>query len=133
MIRETNPFVKGYETNKITTFRTLKWLIIDLLRGYPEYEYFGKFESVFKKSGKEVIEILSKDKVIELAPQKEGEPVRYRLTPTGINLALSIINLDYSEKVLKYSKQMKGFTIAIIIVGVLTLGIGIWQLILTLL
>ncbi len=122
---ESKRFVKGYESNTITTFRTFKALILDLLRGYPEYEYFGKFESVFAKTGEKVVETLSKDKLIELSPIKEGEVKKYRLTPTGINLAISLINLEYGERVLKYSEEMKKFTIAIIVLSILTFGLGI--------
>ncbi len=118
MTEETKTFVKGYETNTITTFRKFKGLMIDLLRGYPEYEYFGKFESVFAKTGEKVVEILSKDGLIELSHIKEGETKRYRLTPAGINLAISLINLEYSERVLKYSHEMRKFTIVVIIASI---------------
>ncbi len=128
MIEETKPFVKGYDTNTITTFRKFKGLMLDLLRGYPEYEYFGKFESVFTKTGEKVVEILSKDKLIELSPIKEGEVKRYRLTPAGINLAISLINLEYGEKVLKYSHKMRKFTIAIIGLTISLIGLGILQI-----
>ncbi len=128
MVEETKPFVKGYETNTITTFERFKGLMIDLLKGYPEYEYFGKFESTFTRTGKKVVEILSKDNVIEISPKVEGEPVMYRLTPLGINLAISMINLEHSERVLKYSKNMKKLTIWIIVLSILTLGLGLVQL-----
>ena len=126
MTEEKKSFVKGYETNTITTFRNLKGLILDLLRGYPEYEYFGKFESVFAKkgTGERVVEILSKDGLIELSPIKKGEVKRYRLTPTGINLAISLINLEYGERVLNYSQEMRKFTIVIIVFSLLTFGLG---------
>jgi len=129
MKEETNKIITA--TNTITTFRKFKGLMLDMLRGYPEYEYFGKFESVFTKTGEKVVEILSKDKLIELSPVKDGETKKYRLTPAGLNLAISMINLDYSEKVikqsedvLKYSKEMRWFTIAVIVLTILTLGLG---------
>jgi len=115
-------------TKTITTFRKFKGLMIDLLRGYPEYEYFGKFESVFTKTGERVIEVLGKDKVIELSPKEDEEVRKYRLTPLGINLAISMINLEYNESVLKYNKTMKKLTIWIIILSTLTLGFGLIQL-----
>ena len=120
------------ETNKITTFRKFKGLMLDLLRGYPEYEYFGKFESVFTKTGEKVVEILNKDKLIELAPRKEGEPIKYRLTPTGINLAISIINLEHSEKMLKYSEEMRRFTIVVIIATLGALSFAFAQAVISL-
>ena len=117
MARDPKPSVKGYETNTITTFRSFKALMIDLLRGYPEYEYFGKFESIFSRNGKRVVEILSNDKLIELSPQKKEDPVRYRRTPSGINLAISMINLEHSEKMVKYGRDMRTLTITTIILG----------------
>jgi len=128
MGRETKSFVQGYETNTITTFRSFKALMLDLLRGYPEYKYFGKFESIFTKTGDKVVEVLKNDKIIELTKQKKGEPVKYRLTSTGINLAISMINLDYSENVFRYNKTIKKLTIWIIILSMLTLGFGLVQL-----
>lgn len=122
MEEETNKIITA--TNTITTFRKFKGLMLDLLRGYPEYEYFGKFESQFTKTGEKVVEILSKDNIIELSPTKDGEVKRYRLTPAGINLAISMINLNYSEEVLKYSKEMRCFTIFVIVLTILTLGLG---------
>ena len=114
------------DTNKITTFRKLKIAMLDLLRGYPEYEYFGKFESFFTKNGEKVVEILGKDNLIELAPRKKGEQVRYRLTPTGINLAISMINLDYSEKTNYFTKILIRFTIILIL---MTFGMFIFAFI----
>ncbi|HLC72663.1 MAG TPA: hypothetical protein VJH37_03715 [Candidatus Nanoarchaeia archaeon] len=125
MAIETKPYVKGYETDKITTFRHFKNLMLDLLRGYPAYEYYGKFESVFAQHGQKIVNILDKDKIIELSPKRKGEPLRYRLTPAGINLAVSLINLEYGERVLKYSKEMRVFTITVIIIAVLTLFLGV--------
>ena len=110
------------DTNKIATSGKFKGLMLEMLGGYPEYEYFGKFESVFPNTGKKIVEILDKDKLIELSPIEEGEVKRYRLTPAGINLAISLTNLDYSKK-------MNKFTLAIIIIGAFTLLLGLNQLI----
>jgi len=148
---EEKKFVKGYETNTITTFRKFKGLILDLLRGYPEYVYFGKFESVFTENGEKIVDLLVRHEIIEKIPEKEvkkrietlsseeleklpqGERrlLWYRLKPRGIDLAISTINLEYSEKIiehskqtLNYSRQMRNITIAIIFFGVLTFILG---------
>src|SRR3989344_776901 len=132
----------GLETNKIitatstlTTFRKFKELILDLLRGYPAYVYFGKFESIFTKNGEKVVDLLIRHDIIEqiskkevqkrietLTPEELGKLPQgerrffwYRLKPRGVDLSISMINLDYSEKVLKYSKEMSKFTKVIII------------------
>jgi hypothetical protein len=139
-------------TNKITTFRKFKDIMIDMLRGYPEYEYFGKFESVFPKTGKKIVEILIRQEIIERIPindvkkriemmtleeQKKLPPgedrlIWYCLTPRGVDLAVSMVDLEYSEKMkrynkqtLNYSKKMNIFTIVIIVFGLLTLGLEI--------
>jgi len=154
------PFVKGYETHIITTFRKFKGLILDLLRGYPAYVYYGKFESVFAENGEKIVDILDEHQIIEILKENEvkenklieklppeeikilkqqGKTLRwYRLTSKGVDLAISLINLDYSEKVLKhskqmknYSKQMKNFTITVIVIGGLALLVGVIHIILT--
>lgn len=130
MKEETNKIITA--TNTITTFRKFKGLMLDLLRGYPEYEYFGKFESVFSKTGEKVVGILSKDKLIELSPINEGEIKRYRLTPAGINLAISLINLEYGERVLKYSHETRKFTIVVIIATIGALCFAFAQVIISL-
>jgi len=127
MEEETKPFVKGYETNKITTFRKLKMAMLELLKGYPLYEYFGKFEHYFGENAKTVIEVLRKDEIIELSPYKKGEQVRYRLNKRGIDLAISMINLEYSEITLNYSSGMRRLTRDILYVAMLTLIIAMVQ------
>jgi len=134
-----------------TTFRKLKKALLELLRGYPSYRFFGKIESYLKESHSS-LSILKKDGIIEFASKKEceelnlkltpeqwaqlktegkKEPIWYRLAPKGIDLAISMINLEYSERViehskqtLNYSKEMRFFTITIIVLGILTLGLG---------
>lgn len=138
-------------TNTITTFEKFKGLMLDMLRGYPKYEYFGKFESVFPNTGKKIVEILIRHGVIEKIPIKEvkssikimtpeelqklpqGENrlLWYRLAPRGVDLAVSMVNLEHSEKMLGYNKEMRIFTIAMIIFGALTLLFGLDQLILS--
>ena len=125
--------------------------MIDLLRDYTQYIYFGKFESVFKENGKKIVDLLVRHEIIEKIPKKEVKKrietmtpeeleklprgkekfIWYRLNPRGIDIAISLINLEYSEKVLEhskqtlnYSKEMRFFTITIIVLAILTLGLG---------
>jgi hypothetical protein len=124
-----------------TTFRKLRHALLELLKGYPEYMYWGKFES-YLKSGKKGVEILHKHGIIEKIPLKEvkkkikemseeelkklpqGEDrfLWYRLTAKGVDLAISVINLEQSERVLEHSKRtliynesMRKFTIVVIV------------------
>ncbi len=133
-----------------TTFRKLKKALLELLRGYPDYVFYGKIES-YIKSGKEGVDLLHKHQIIDKLPIEEvkklidkmpQEEVNklplgnerflwYRLAPKGIDLTISMINLEYSERIMEYSKQtlnyskeMRFFTIAIIVLGILTLGLG---------
>ena len=61
---------------------------------------------------------------LQKLPQGENKFLWYRLAPRGVDLAVSMVNLDYSEKMRRYSRQtlnyskgMKTFTIIIIIFG----------------
>ena len=127
MIGETD-IIKGSEINKITTIRTIKGIVLDLFRGYPDSIYWGIIEGRWDgdfQRGRRIVGILEKDGIIEtklLKDDKTGETAKcYRLTPKGIDFAISMINLDYGEKMLGYSKKISRFTIAVIIIGILTL------------
>ena len=113
--------VVGSEIDKITTIRIVKGIMIDLFRGYPAYEYYGIIEGRFEGGlGNRIVDILEHDELIEI-DQKRKPSKYYRLTPRGIDFAISMINLEHSEKMLRYSEEMKKFTITIIILGGLTL------------
>lgn len=124
-----------------TTFRRLRHALLELLRGYPSYRFFGKIESYLAES-KSSLYVLENDGIIEFASKKESqelnkklteeqwtqlrtegkkEPIWYRLAPNGVNLAISMINLDHSEETRK-------FTIAVIVLAVLTFLLGLNQL-----
>ena len=100
-----------------TTFRKLKKALLELLRGYPSYRFFGKIESYLKESHSS-LSILKKDGIIEFASKKEceelnlkltpeqwtqlkaegkKEPIWYRLASKGVDLAISMINLEHSD------------------------------------
>ena len=120
--------VSGDKINTITTIRKFRDVMIDLFKGYPAYEYFGIFETYFgKEGGRKIIEILRKDELIEVTREKDNEPTRYRLSAGGIKFTISMINLKHSERMLKYSNEMRKFTITIIILGALALFVGIVQ------
>ena len=90
-----------------------KGIMRELLKGYPAFEYFGIFESHFgNKLGKDIVKILEDDKLITV--NRKGAQTSYRLSKDGIDVAVSLVNLDYSEK-------MHQFTIAIIVLTALTL------------
>jgi len=121
-----NQIVKGSEIDKIEMFKTVKGIMIEFLKGYPAYIYWGIIEGRFEKGvGDKVRDILEQHGLIEVGRVKIGNvkepPKYYRLTPRGIDFAVSVVNLEHSEKMLKYSKEMRKFTIAIIIIGGLTL------------
>lgn len=110
-------------------FTKLKIAMIELLKGYPLFKYYGIFESYFGPlHGGQIVKILEDDKFIDVKREKDKQP-EYRLTPTGINLAISMINLDYSEETEKYNKNMHKFTTWIIILTVITAIIGVIQII----
>lgn len=129
------------ETNRIISFRKFKDLMFELLRGYPNNEYFGKFESMFPFTGKKVVTILDNHKIIEQIPIEEvkayiqslpsedlqklplGEErfIWYRLTAKGVNLAIAIINLEHSERTQKLTRKMERLTEILAGIGILTI------------
>jgi len=154
MTEETPKHVKGYETNIITTFEKFKGIILDLRRGYPVYLYYGKFESVFAENGRKIVDILyehkiieilkeneiKKDKLVDKLPAEEVEKLKqqgitprfYRLTSKGVELAISMTNMEHSENIIKYSKEMRVFTKIIILLGISTLLFTLEQIFLIL-
>jgi len=131
-----------------TTLRKLKKGLIELLRGYPDYRFFGKIE-YFLRNNQSSIEVLSKDKIIELASKKEEEILNkkltskqlaslkegrkekpdcwYRLTSKGVDLAISMINLEYSEKTNYFTKIIKWFTGILIAFAIATFLVAFVQ------
>ncbi|MEK6917882.1 MAG: hypothetical protein AABW51_02940 [Nanoarchaeota archaeon] len=103
-----------------TTFRKLKKALLEMMRGYPEWGYYGKLQYFLPKTGDksvdllidhEIIEELSKEDVQKLQISEEEKKQRwYRLKPRGVDLAISMINLEYSERVLKYTHETSYFT-----------------------
>lgn len=126
-----------------TIFRKLRRALRELLKDYPLGIAYGKIEYFINARGKpidlliehEIIEKLSK-KEIDKLPIKEEEKRQlwYRLKPRGVDLAISMINLDYGERVLKYAKETREFNIRIIrltifltVIGLLTIFLNILQ------
>ncbi len=116
-----------------TTFSRLKKGLLELLRGYPSYRFFGKIE-YYLGHGEFSLDVLSRDEIIELASREEAErlnkkltreqwiqlraegkkePIWYRLTSKGVDLAISMINLEYA-------REMRIFTKIIILLTILT-------------
>jgi hypothetical protein len=138
-----------------TMFKRLRHALLELLRGYPSYRFFGKIESYLKESHSS-LSVLNKDGIIEFAPKEEceelnkkitseqwsqlraegkKEPAWYRLAPRGIDLAISMINLEYSEKMLKFAQKTEknnnhiiNLTYLIIFIAIVTTILGFIQI-----
>jgi len=100
-------------------------IIIEMSKGYPAYVYSGLFEKEFKENFEIIINKFKGEGIIEVSRDNEKDEYRYNLTKKGIDLAISMINLDNSEKMIEYSKEMRKFTIAIIFLTMLTFGLGL--------
>jgi len=109
-----------------TTIREFKEIMIEMFRGYPRYVFFGLFEEKFGKAeGQRIVNILTKDKLIETDYNIKEDLYWYRLSEKGINFAISMVNLEHSEKTLKYSKEMHWFTIAIVFLTLVQIALVI--------
>ncbi|HUW43714.1 MAG TPA: hypothetical protein VMV95_01995 [Bacillota bacterium] len=133
-----------------TTFDKLKKGLLELLRGYPSYRFFGKIEYYLQETYSS-LEVLKEDGIIEFASKKEAkelnkkltseqkeklkvegkkEPIWYRLAPKGIDLAMSLINLEHSKRLSQYTQETHYFTRVLIwltyIIATLTFGLFIF-------
>lgn len=110
-------FLGGDEIDKAEMFEKVKEIMIDILRGYPAYIYWGIFEGRFEGNlGVIVAQKLLDDGIIELVKDTKGNFIKdtqgkpiYRLTPKGVEFAVSFRNLDYSEKTAKYSEKLSHY------------------------
>lgn len=126
-----------------TTFKKLKHALLELLRGYPSYRFYGKIESYLRESGSS-LNVLEKDGIIEFASREEAEilnktltleeierlktegrtaPRWYRLASKGVDLAISMINLEYGKKMLRYSKETNKSTTNILYLTTILLAL----------
>jgi len=114
-----------------TSFIRLKKALLELKDGYPDYVFYGKIE-YFVKTGKWAVDLLDKHGIIEKIPKREVEKYIermapeerqkllllpeedrfrwYRLAAKGIDLTISMINLEHSEILLKYTRTIKTLT-----------------------
>ena len=112
--------VSGSEIDKITTIRIVKGIMIDLFRGYPAYVYYGIIEGRFERGlGDKIVDLLEHDGLIELDQTKKPTK-HYRLTPKGIDFAISMINLEHSRRILKCTKTIRTLTWTMVGVSILT-------------
>ena len=134
---------------KETSFDKLKRALIDIKNYYPDGIVYGKLEFYFEGK-KHVLDLLIDQEIFELIPKNQVKklPIEeeergkrwYRLTKRGIDLAISMINLEhsermkeYTEKTLNYSKEINKFTEIILYVGIGALGMAILHLVVALL
>lgn len=121
-----------------TTFEKFKKALLELMRGYPEYAFFGKFE-YFLQTRERAVDVLLAHDVIEEVPKKEIEKSTvkeedkkyrwYRLRPRGVDMGIAMINLEHSEKLMENSKKMEKLTYWIIVLTIATIIVGIMGLI----
>lgn len=105
--------ISGDKLKEIGTYERVKLILIDFLRGYPAWRYFGIFEYYFgEELGKKIINKLKDDEFIDV---KEEEKTYYWLTPKGVQLASS----------LSTRQRVKNFRdIGLVLVG-MTLVVGL--------
>ncbi len=105
MEKEHKDFIKGSDMEKIKVFETIKGIFIDLFRGYPIYGSFGIIEGRFgdQELGKRVRDKLDKDGFREV--DRTQKPELYRLSAKGVDLAISMFNLNYSQEIQKLNKN----------------------------
>jgi len=122
MVEEIKEFVGGDEIEKIKVMEILKKPLINLLKTYPLYNSFGIIEHYFdRKSGEEIVTFLNDEGFLKIEPK--SFPRRYRLTPKGVELAMALINLDYSQETHEFNTRIILLTRVLIVLGILTIVI----------
>ena len=109
MVEKIEGNVPGHKTWEISTFKTFKNTMIQLLMGYPLHEYYGIWETYFRDKAPIVLRVLENDGLLEVLRER-GKQDRYRLSSKGVDYAVSMINLKHSERVLEYSRRMDEYT-----------------------
>ncbi|MBI3623497.1 hypothetical protein HY212_05470 [Candidatus Pacearchaeota archaeon] len=98
----------------------------ELILGYPAYVSWGIFETYFQENTGSVIKFLEEDNIIKtFPPKKMGDPILYRVTSDGIIFANAMAQLEYSQKMNKFTK-------IIILLGVGTFIFAVEQIFITL-
>ncbi len=85
--------------------------MVNMYKGYPRYTYFGTFEKEFgKEEAKNIIEKLRRNDIIEVDYDISKDIHYYSLSSKGMNFAISMINLNFSNKINYFSKRIYQFT-----------------------
>jgi hypothetical protein len=115
----------GDRIREIKTIEKFKVVMLDLFRGYPGWKYYGVVESYFQEEGvDEIMKILEDDEMISVE-RKDGKKY-YRLKNRGLDFAVSMINLQHSEKMIKLTKFIIGLTIVTLIGLGVQIGLSIF-------
>jgi len=109
--------VRGSDVDKIPMVKTIKWIMIDLLRGYPAWRYYGIIEGRFEGNLGSIVRDKLRDDDFIKVEEKDGR-IYYWLTPKGVQLASS---LAIKQKVKDYG------VIGLVLVS-MTIVIGLAQL-----
>ncbi|MFA5953527.1 MAG: hypothetical protein WC812_02965 [Candidatus Pacearchaeota archaeon] len=122
--------ISGDRLGDIETFVRIKSILIDFLRGYPAWKYYGIFESYFNPEiAKEIIEQLKQDEIIKLweLDVKGKKVIGYSLTGKGAQLASS---LRTHFGIVKLNKVIIRLTKILGILAGMTILVGLAQYIL---
>lgn len=110
-----------------TTVEKFKKVMVDMYRGYPTYSYFGVFEKEFgKEQAKKIIGQLKKDGIIEVDLDIENDTYYYNLTKKGIDFAIAMTNLNFSQKIYQFTKILVVATIGMFIFSFAQALITLW-------
>ncbi|MEK6912969.1 MAG: hypothetical protein AABX26_03380 [Nanoarchaeota archaeon] len=118
-----------------TSFLRLKRALLgELFQDYPEGAVYGKVEYFLKSRGY-AVDVLVRHGILERLSQEDKNKLVtnleerkkdwYRLTSKGVDLTISMINLDHSERIMEYAKEtrtfnvwIRGLTIGLFIIGI---------------
>lgn len=112
--------VKGSEIDGITMIDKVRGIMVDLLRGYPVWRYYGIIEGRFKGDlGNKVRNQLRKDELIYVE-EKDGR-IYYWLTPKGVQFASP----------LSIKQKAKDYGVIGLVLAAMTINVGLAHLFLS--
>ena len=98
-----------------------KRAILEIYKWYPQYVSDGYLEKEFgKKEGERIIGKLDRDGILDgIASDPEDDKLYYELTPKGVDFAISIINLENTQKIVNLTRSI------IILTRVMLVGVSV--------
>lgn len=125
-------YLDSLEMLEKSTVNRFKRVMIEMYRGYPDYVFYGVLEDEFGKDrASRMINLLKDDGLIIFGLNEKGFP-SYKLTKKGVDFAIAMANLDFSQKTHYFTEILIWFTRILVVATIGMLVFGFAQAIISL-